>query len=379
MKRRQEMRNAPILIVNFSGVLGNTSRSLKHISNNWRPENYYRQTQEDEVVIRQGAAKNLKFLMGNFQLVLFMNKYVKKQDPIVGIIESKVGDVFDAIYTRTSYTCDNKVIDYSQVFEDFGVLAEEIDDRVAVLWPLNMELEEVKDRDREELLFLEDLHNCKYKNLVVEGIPMNSNGCRNPLAFLFTSLNGVSNKLASFARLTKFLNLMINAFEEERSKDSWNKSDNSEEEDFSFIKGFKALQNLITKNNISTLKGALFSTNKIAQSIKKQKANEELLIKSRESKKETYKSQIEREELHKKFMEYNFHLAKTNAYINLKSQNNHTSRHINQYYNDFYYELIEKEEEDIDSRQGFGSSEIDRALGKHSIILHNLYLNLYLE
>lgn len=56
------------------------------------------------------------------------------------------------------------------------MLAEEIDDRVAVLCPLNMELEEVKERDREELLFLEDLHNCKYKNLVVEGIPMNSNG-----------------------------------------------------------------------------------------------------------------------------------------------------------------------------------------------------------
>lgn len=54
------------------------------------------------MVIRQGAAKNLKFLMGNFQLVLFMDKYVKKHDPIVGIVEAKVGDVFDAIYTRTA-------------------------------------------------------------------------------------------------------------------------------------------------------------------------------------------------------------------------------------------------------------------------------------
>jgi hypothetical protein len=71
--------------------------------------------------------------MGSFQIVLFMNKYCKKQDPLISIIENKIGDVFDAIYTRCSFKNDNKVIDYSQIYEDFGIDVEEIDDRVAVV------------------------------------------------------------------------------------------------------------------------------------------------------------------------------------------------------------------------------------------------------
>ena len=53
------------------------------------------------------------FLMGSFQIVLFLSKYRKKQDSIISIIENKVGDVFDGIYTRLSYKNDNKVIDYN--------------------------------------------------------------------------------------------------------------------------------------------------------------------------------------------------------------------------------------------------------------------------
>ena len=61
----------------------------------------------------------------------------------------------------------------------------------------------------------------------------------------------------------------------------------------------------------------------------------------------------------KKFIEQNFHLTKANSFLNLKNQNVHTARHINQYYNDFYYELIEKEEEDIQSRQNMELSDIE--------------------
>lgn len=170
------------------------------------------------------------------------------------------------------------------------------------------------------------------------------------------------SKNMTFARLTKFLNVMINAFEEDKSKSS-TKSDDSEKDDFSFIKGFKALQKLITKNNINTLKTALFSTNKISQAVNCQKAKEDKVLKFRSEKANAYQSQKQREDSHKKFIEYNFHLVKTNSYINLKSQNVHTSRHVNQYYNDFYYEQIEKEEEDIEDRQNV-DNQIDSLLGK---------------
>lgn len=91
------------------------------------------------------------------------------------------------------------------------------------------------------------------------------------------------------------------------------------------------------------------------------------MIKFRESKEKTYKSQIEREEIYKSFMEYNFHLAKTNAFNNLKNQNVHSSRHINQYYNDYYYEMIEREEEDIENRHN--RNTIDNLLGKTLMLM----------
>lgn len=212
--------------------------------------------------------------MGSFQIVLFLNKQWNKQDPLIRIIENKIGDVFDAIYTRCSYKNDNKVIDYNQIYEDFGVNAEEIDDKVAVLWPINMDPDEVKDRDREELLFIDDSLNYPYKNIIAECIPMNSNAWRNPLSILFASMNHTSNKVTSFARLSKFLNLIMNAYEEEKSKSSL-KSEDSEIDDFSFVKGFKALQKMITQNKISMLKNAVFSTNKISQAVNKQKAAED--------------------------------------------------------------------------------------------------------
>jgi hypothetical protein len=97
--------------------------------------------------------------MGSFQIVLFLSKYRKKQDNIINIIESKVGDVFDAIYTRLSYKNDNRVIDYSQVYEDFHIQDQEIEDKVMVICPINLEPDEVKDRSREELLFIDDKQN----------------------------------------------------------------------------------------------------------------------------------------------------------------------------------------------------------------------------
>ncbi|CAI2364137.1 unnamed protein product [Moneuplotes crassus] len=375
MKRRAEMAGKPILIINFHGVLGCLRKSNSNIDDLCKVKKYYQQTQEKDVFIRQASGKNLKSLMGSFQIVLFINKYAKRHETFINIVESRVGDVFDAIYTRCSYKNDNKVVDYSQIYEDFCIKTEDIDNKVAVLCPINMETEEVKDREREELLFIDNTQNYCYKNIIAECIPMNSNACRNPLSILFASLRndvfnandanqsnskGTSSKMMTFARLTRFLNIMMNAFEEEASKSS-SKSDKSEEEDFSFIKGFKALQKLITKGNNSTLKTALFSTNKISQAVNLQKAKEDKVLKLRSEKKKKYKSQLEREEIHKKFIEYNFHLAKTNSYINLKSQNVHTSRHVNQYYNDFYYELIEKEEEDIEEKQNI-SSQIDHLL-----------------
>jgi hypothetical protein len=137
-----------------------------------------------------------------------------------------------------------------------------------------MDPEEVKDRDREELLFIDNSQNYPYKNIVAECIPMNSNARRNPLSILFASMNNTSNRVSSFARLSKFLNLMMNAYEEDKSKSS-SKSDDTDMDDFSFVNGFKTLQKMITQNKISMLKNAVFSTNKISQAVNKQKAAED--------------------------------------------------------------------------------------------------------
>lgn len=253
------------------------------------------------MVIRQQASKSLKFLMGSFQVVLFLNKYCKKQDPLIKIIENRVGDVFDAIYTRCSYKNDNRVIDYSQIYDDFGILHDEIEDKVAVLWPVNLEAEEVKDREREELLFVDETLNYPYKNIITECIPVNTKGSRNPLAILFTAMSGNAYKATSFSKLTKAINLMMNAYEKEKSENSWSKSDgDSEDDEFSFLKGFKALQKLVTQNNIPSLKWALFSTSKVTQAVDRQKFKEYTVKKFRETKEKTYKTQFEREEMHKK-------------------------------------------------------------------------------
>jgi len=279
--------------------------------------------------------------MGSFQIVLFMNKYRKKQDNMINLIEAKVGDVFDAIYTRWSYKNDNKVIDYTQIFEDFNIRDYEIESKVAVIWPLSMELEEVKEREREDLLFIDSSQNYPYKNIAAECIPMNRGYQGNPLSILITSINTQSNRITTFARVTKLINLMMNVLDSESCKGSSNNSSEGEEETFSFVKTFKLLQNMIISKHINA-KSALFSTTSISQAVSRKLSHEESIENFRETKVHTYQGQISKEEM----------LPISNAYLNLKNQNVHTLRHINQYYNDFYYELIEQEEEEIESRQG---------------------------
>ena len=214
---------------------------------------------------------------------------------MIGLIESKIGDVFDAIYTRCSYKNDNTVIDYWQVYDDFGIREEDIESKVAVICPLNMELEEVKDRDREELLFIDNSQGYPYKNIVARCLPI-SRAYGNPLSILVTSINTQSNRITSFNRVTKLLNLMMNIFEDEWSKGSSHNSSSDEDDYFSFVKSFKSLQNIIISKHVN-VKNALFTTNKISQALNKKIAKEEAIKKFRESKKLTYTGQKEREEI----------------------------------------------------------------------------------
>jgi predicted transcriptional regulator len=108
----------------------------------------------------------------------------------------------------------------------------------------------------------------------------------------------------------------------------------------------------------------MFSTNKISQAVNRQKAKEDQVLNFRKEKSKTYTSQLERENLRKKFFECNFHLAKTNTFMNLKNQNNHILRHINQYFNEFYYEQIEKEEEDLESSNNYDDQGLSNIIGK---------------
>lgn len=300
--------------------------------------------------------------MGSFQIVLFMQKFRKKQDSIITMLENKVGDVFDAIYTRCSYKNDNTVIDYSQIYDDFGIREDEIESKIAVIWPLNMELEEVKERDREELLFFDNTQNYPFKNISAQWIPIHKGPYGNPIAILITSFSTMSSKTSTFGKISKFLNLMLNVFEEEWSKDS-NDDSNSwsdGEKQFSFVNWFKSLQNMIISKHVN-VKNALFTTNKISQAVSKKVVKEEGIEKFRESKHFTYNSQKDKEETPRK-LDINlmlFTIEVSNAYINLKNQNVHTLRHINQYYNDFYYEIMEKEEEDLESKQSCNIIEVE--------------------
>ena len=282
---------------------------------------------------------------------------------MITLLESKIGDVFDAIYTRCSFKNDNTVIDYWQIYDDFGISQEEIESKVAVICPLNMELEEVKDRDREELLFIDNSQGYPYKNIAAKCLPISKGPYGNPLSILVTSINTQSNRITTFNRVTKLLNLMMNIFEDEWSKESSHNSSSDEDDYFSFVKSFKLLQNIITNKHVN-VKNALFTTNKISQAVNKNIAKEEAIEKFRESKKSTYTGQKEREEIFRKHLWFlivsNFiYLAISNAYLNLRNQNVHTLRHINQYYNSFYYEIIEKEEEDIESRQSWNIIEVE--------------------
>lgn len=63
---------------------------------------------------------------------------------------------------------DTTVIDYRQIYEDYEIAEDEIAHKAIVISPLDLEPEEVKDRSRDELLFIDNTQGCAVKDLVTK-------------------------------------------------------------------------------------------------------------------------------------------------------------------------------------------------------------------
>jgi hypothetical protein len=84
------------------------------------------------------------------------------------MIENKLGDCFDAVYGIHKKKSTNKFIDYSQIYQDFGIDDDEIEKRVMIVSPIDLETEELRDRKRDELLFIEPDKVSNLKSLISE-------------------------------------------------------------------------------------------------------------------------------------------------------------------------------------------------------------------
>ena len=106
--------------------------------------------------------------------------------------------------------------------------------------------------------------------------------------------------MASFSKLTKFLNLMMNGYYEEKLNLA--KSNDSQSEDnFTFTKGLKSLQNLTLKHSITSLKSAIFSTSKVSQAVNRKQEREQVVLEFRKHKAVSYLTYAEQEDLNIKY------------------------------------------------------------------------------
>jgi hypothetical protein len=66
---------------------------------------------------------------------------------------------------------NSKMINYTQVYKDFGLeLAEQVPKSVLVLAPISLEIEEIRDRNGDELIFARSSMVAK-KEYYIEGVP----------------------------------------------------------------------------------------------------------------------------------------------------------------------------------------------------------------
>ena len=125
-KRRLEMENKNLIVINFEGVIGDIFKD-----NIW-------QDQKEKLHIRKDAIKGLRELLYHFQVVLFFHSPTINYDKILKYFAKK-SVVFDGVYAsensnqwlsksqgrfKKSLKYSEHVQNYSQISNDFGILHE---------------------------------------------------------------------------------------------------------------------------------------------------------------------------------------------------------------------------------------------------------------
>lgn len=118
LKRRPEMGDCSLVVVNFEGVLGDIFK-----------DNIWQDTQST-LHLRKGVIKGLKLLISHFQVVLFFHSPLPIYDPIITHFTSH-NIAFDAIYSsENSFSwlqkCKGrfkKPLKYSEHVQNYSIIA----------------------------------------------------------------------------------------------------------------------------------------------------------------------------------------------------------------------------------------------------------------
>jgi hypothetical protein len=138
-RRRTQFKNAPLVIINFEGVIGDYFKE-----NFWdsRPASLY---------LRPGWLQGLRQLGKSMQLAIMACCDEGKLLRLLTILDDRKVNI-DAVYRRHSYADARHILDYSQVLAEFEV-SDSASDRVLVISSLSLENTEIERRSGLELVY----------------------------------------------------------------------------------------------------------------------------------------------------------------------------------------------------------------------------------
>jgi hypothetical protein len=138
-RRRPQLKQAPLVIVNFEGVIGDYFKE-----NFWdsRPACLY---------LRPGWLQGLRQLGKNMQLAITASCDEGRLLRLLTILNDRKVTI-DAVYRRHNYTDARHILDYSQVLTEFEV-SDNASDRVLVISALSLENAEIERRSGLQLVY----------------------------------------------------------------------------------------------------------------------------------------------------------------------------------------------------------------------------------
>jgi len=138
-RRRVQLKMAPLIILNFEGVLGD-----------YFNENFW-DGRVASLYLRPGWLRGLRILSKSMQLVLVASCSESKLFKLIALLDDRKVK-FDAVYRRHNYLDDRHVINYSQVLSEFNY-KESAADRVLVISSLSLENSEIEQREGHALVY----------------------------------------------------------------------------------------------------------------------------------------------------------------------------------------------------------------------------------